>query len=85
MVKAQAALDDHGKGYGATMPPKVTVRYCLLTVLLSITVSFLLSLYCLLPPQDGVKPMPWTNGVQTLTGMGDPNGARHPRPTHTVH
>lgn len=28
-----------------------------------------------MPPKDGVKPMPWTDGVQTLTGMGDPNGA----------
>ena len=27
-----------------------------------------------MPPKDGVKPMPWTDGVQTLTGMGDPNG-----------
>ena len=27
------------------------------------------------PPKDGVKPMPWTDGVQTLTGMGEPNGA----------
>lgn len=28
-----------------------------------------------MPPKDGVKPMPWTDGVQTLTAMGDPNGA----------
>ena len=28
-----------------------------------------------MPPKDGVKPMPWNAGVQTLTGMGDPNGA----------
>jgi len=28
-----------------------------------------------MPPKDGVKPMPWVDGVQTLTGMGDPNGA----------
>lgn len=27
-----------------------------------------------MPPKDGVKPIPWTDGVQTLTGMGDPNG-----------
>lgn len=27
-----------------------------------------------MPPKDDVKPMPWTDGVQTLTGMGDPNG-----------
>jgi hypothetical protein len=27
-----------------------------------------------MPPKDGVKPIPWTEGVQTLTGMGDPNG-----------
>lgn len=28
-----------------------------------------------MPPKEGVKPIPWTEGVQTLTGMGDPNGA----------
>jgi len=28
-----------------------------------------------MPPKDGVKPISWTDGVQTLTGMGDPNGA----------
>jgi len=27
-----------------------------------------------LPPKDGVTPITWTDGVQTLTGMGDPNG-----------
>jgi len=27
-----------------------------------------------LPPKDGVKPINWTDGVQTLTAMGDPNG-----------
>jgi len=27
------------------------------------------------PPKDGVKPIEWTKGVQTLTAMGDPNGA----------
>lgn len=26
------------------------------------------------PPKDGVKPINWTTGVQTLTAMGDPNG-----------
>ena len=40
-----AALDDIGKGFGTSMPPK-----------------------------EGVSPMPWTDGVQTLTGLGDPNG-----------
>jgi len=29
----------------------------------------------IMPPKDGVKAIPWTDGVQTLTGMGDPNGA----------
>lgn len=28
----------------------------------------------ILPPKDGVKPINWTTGVQTLTAMGDPNG-----------
>jgi len=28
-----------------------------------------------MPSKDGVKPIPWADGVQTLTGMGDPNGA----------
>jgi len=27
-----------------------------------------------MPSKDGVKPISWTDGVQTLTGMGDPNG-----------
>lgn len=26
------------------------------------------------PPKDGVKAVPWTDGVQELTAMGDPNG-----------
>jgi len=26
------------------------------------------------PPKDGVKPITWTDGVQTLTALGDPNG-----------
>jgi len=28
-----------------------------------------------MPSKDGVKPTAWTDGVQTLTAMGDPNGA----------
>jgi len=28
-----------------------------------------------MPPKDGVKPISWTDGVQTLTAMGDPNGS----------
>jgi len=27
-----------------------------------------------MPPKDGVKAINWTDGVQTLTAMGDPNG-----------
>jgi len=44
-TEAQTALDNLGKGYGTTMPPK-----------------------------DGVTPITWTEGVQTLTALGDPNG-----------